>query len=116
MTSPDSVGLDLKFMDESRRQGEDLLRRAAERVRAKGLPVETEVHFGSPADALRSAAHTHAAYLVVVGSHGRGALASAVLGSVAGRLVHVCDVQRSWSSRSPRREARRHHAPVGGPD
>ena len=53
---------------------------------ASELPVEGVLSFGSASRALIEASHD--AVLVVVGSHGHGALASAILGSVATACVH----------------------------
>jgi nucleotide-binding universal stress UspA family protein len=49
--------------------------------------TETRVVFGDPADALMAAAFDTEAELLIVGSRGRGPIASMMLGSVSGRLA-----------------------------
>jgi nucleotide-binding universal stress UspA family protein len=46
-------------------------------------------HSHGPADAIAEIAREAGAGLIVVGSHGHGTLASAVIGSVTMRLVHI---------------------------
>jgi nucleotide-binding universal stress UspA family protein len=71
---------------------EALLAKDVEFASTSGVPVEGILVFGAASRALIDASHD--ALLVVVGSHGRGALASAVLGSVSLACVHhaVCPV------------------------
>ena len=58
--------------------------------RTKGVEVEQLVLNGRPAETLADLAEKRKAWLVVVGSRGRGAVARALLGSVADRLVRIC--------------------------
>jgi nucleotide-binding universal stress UspA family protein len=53
---------------------------------------DAETVDGPPARALLEAAHAHHADSIVVGSHGRGRLTTAALGSVAHELLRQSDV------------------------
>ena len=58
----------------------------------RGVPVESRTASGPVAAALSSMAQTEAADLAVVGHRGRGAVVRAILGSVADKLVQICQV------------------------
>jgi universal stress protein A len=67
---------------------EEALEARARQVREAGLPCEVTLLEGSPpAEIVRQAAAVGAG-LIVIGTHGRGGLAHAVLGSVAERVLH----------------------------
>jgi nucleotide-binding universal stress UspA family protein len=53
-----------------------------------GVPVSFEVVAGNPADEIVAYADNHEVDLTVVGSRGRGAVTSALLGSVSQAVVH----------------------------
>lgn len=53
------------------------------------VPVSTEVVFGNPARSIVGAAHADRSDLVVMGTHGRGAVMHIVMGNVAERVVRT---------------------------
>jgi nucleotide-binding universal stress UspA family protein len=71
---------------------EALLAKDVEFAAASGVPVQSILVFGAASRALMDASRD--ALLIVVGTHGRGALATAFLGSVSLACVHhaVCPV------------------------
>jgi len=81
-----------------------------QRGRAIGVPVSFLVWTGSPGECIVSAAQSEDADLVVVGSHGRGALARLLLGSVSEHVVRHAPcpvlVVRMAAHRSDRPAAR----------
>ena len=82
------AGLELVLEAEQQGAERDLAERA-ERLRSRGLEVQTVVRVGAAADVLVAVAESTRADLVVAGSTGKGALQRALLGSVTTRLLHV---------------------------
>jgi nucleotide-binding universal stress UspA family protein len=82
-------GMDMELYEEMQKTARDLARaaveKAASRLREKGrkLSVTTEVLSGSPKRVILEDAEAFGADLIVVGSHGRGALDRFLLGSVS---------------------------------
>jgi nucleotide-binding universal stress UspA family protein len=75
------------------------LRRARAAVEAavplaeeRRVPHEEEVVEGNPAEAVLETARARGADLIVVGSRGRGGVASGLLGSVSTEIVHRADL------------------------
>lgn len=65
----------------------------AERIRSAGVAAEElVVEADSPYEGILDAAARCGASMIVMGTHGRGALARAVIGSVADRVVRHSDV------------------------
>lgn len=88
---PDAYGLTLAEMErEQRAYAEKLVAEAAAKLGEPALELETRVLSGSPPECLAEVAEAPDVGLVVIGSRGRGAVARALLGSVSGRLVHIC--------------------------
>jgi nucleotide-binding universal stress UspA family protein len=67
-----------------------LLSELERRCRRPGLAIVTETERGPVAESLADRADSTGAEMVVVGHRGRGAVARALLGSVADRLVQIC--------------------------
>lgn len=87
-TIPEPYWTDVMVRDLRERQNREaprLVERAAERIRAQAgdLTVLTEVLRGRPQDVIPDAAERWGADLVVVGSHGHGALERFLLGSTS---------------------------------
>jgi nucleotide-binding universal stress UspA family protein len=64
------------------------LEEAVELAAEKGVEVKAELLKGNPADEIVAFADTIDADLIVVGSRGHGAIASAVIGSVSRSVLH----------------------------
>jgi universal stress protein A len=67
---------------------EEALEARAGRVREAGLACEVALIEGTPAAEIVEHAAKVGAGLIVIGTHGRGGLAHAVLGSVTERVLH----------------------------
>lgn len=73
--------------EQARTDVERELAATREALSAPGREVETTLKIGRPASTIVDAARAMPADLLVLGSHGRGALAAAVLGSVTAEVV-----------------------------
>lgn len=72
-----------------REEGRAQIDAAEQRLKAAGVPFISHIHVGQPADVIAREAAALGASLIVMGTHGRGGMASLVMGSVAGRVVHL---------------------------
>jgi nucleotide-binding universal stress UspA family protein len=75
------------FWSHVKTEAQKTLEGHAERIRAKGIEVETVVREGYPATAIVEEADRQGASLVVIGTHGHTGLKHLLLGSVAERVV-----------------------------
>lgn len=73
----------------ARTWGADMLERWANDARARGLAVRTALRTGVPHDEIVALATDERADMVVIGTHGRGGVDRALLGSVADRVVRL---------------------------
>ncbi len=81
----DIPGMLQAMKDEANR----LLREAAARCDAAKIPVTTDVVNGRPAMMIVEVAQSHAADVIVMGTHGRSGFAHFFIGSVAERVVRT---------------------------
>lgn len=75
--------------DLQRRHSETLIGRAEPLLQASGLPYEKEIVVGPIAQALVDRAVALGCDAIVMGTHGHSALGNALLGSIAGKVVHL---------------------------
>jgi len=64
---------------------------AEARAAETGVESESEILEGHPAGRIVELAQARGADLIVIGSHGRGAVAGALVGSVSTEIVHKAD-------------------------
>jgi nucleotide-binding universal stress UspA family protein len=69
-------------------ESQDLLERSEVPLKAAGIEVELKVRFGNPAREVLQEAEQGEYDMLIMGSHGRGALGKLVLGSVSYRVSH----------------------------
>jgi len=93
------------ILHELTEQDREPLNEAVEIADGRGVDVETELLMGNPADEIVAFADTIDADLIVVGSRGHGAVASALIGSVSRGVLH--------ESRRPVLVVRGTHVAVG---
>jgi nucleotide-binding universal stress UspA family protein len=75
-----------------RAEGARQLAGAQAALSAAGVGFQAHVEIGEPAPVIVRLAETHHCRTIVMGTHGRGAIASLVLGSVAAKVVHLSPV------------------------
>ncbi|HEX4914920.1 MAG TPA: universal stress protein, partial [Vicinamibacterales bacterium] len=79
------TGWSQQMGDEAERELEKM------RPRLTGVPVSTEVLFGNPARAIITCAGVNAVDMIVMGTHGHGAMMHLVMGNVAERVVRTAE-------------------------
>jgi nucleotide-binding universal stress UspA family protein len=90
---PEVYGLSIEaIQDAHAKEGQKLVTDAEKHVHAPGMHIDRVVLEGVPADALADYAKANGYDLLVVGSRGQRAVSRVVLGSVSGRLAHLCQV------------------------
>lgn len=72
-----------------REEAEAEIEAARARLDAAGCTYTPHLHVGQPAEVIARLAGELGCELIVMGSHGRGALAGLVAGSVATRVLHL---------------------------
>lgn len=80
--------LDAYYRDE----GEQALSSASALLAAADLPFTPHIHVGAVADTIVRVAGELGCELICLGTHGRGVLSTALLGSVANKVVHLSHV------------------------
>jgi nucleotide-binding universal stress UspA family protein len=88
------------------RRGRDILDDARALAAGAGVPAETELLEGDPAEQIVELARLRGAALIVVGCRDRGAIAEALLGSVSRAIVHDADRPVLVAKRRGRRDRR----------
>ena len=77
-------GLEVMLADEAR----PILERQKKILEDQGIRVTVEMPFGLPAHTLDETAEKHDVSAILIGSHGKGILQTATLGSVSAKLLH----------------------------
>ena len=73
-------------------EAEEILAPVRKRLATLGMPVRYDWAVGPAAQAIVQEAEKGPCYLIVMGSHGQGALSNLVTGSVATRVLALCAV------------------------
>lgn len=71
-----------------REESEAQLAAVAQLFKEAGVDVQTHIHVGQPAEVIVDVARVIGADLILMGTHGRGAVSMLVLGSVSSKVLH----------------------------
>jgi nucleotide-binding universal stress UspA family protein len=82
----------LARVDQVREHRQAAAQELVQRGRREGVPVQFLVWEGEPGEAILEAATAEGADIIVLGSHGRGAIGRLLLGSVSERVVRQAAV------------------------
>jgi len=77
-----------ELREELDKKAEEVLAESAKPLRDAGIEVQPKIRFGNPASEVLKEAEESGYDMVVMGSHGRGALGGFLLGSVSNRVAH----------------------------
>jgi nucleotide-binding universal stress UspA family protein len=86
------------FVDEARiesyhrEEGEKALARARARLEQAGIAYRAHIKVGEPAELITRMAAERGCDQIVMGTHGRGAIAGLLLGSIATKVLHLSQV------------------------
>ncbi len=72
-----------------REEGDSVLLAAGQRLLDAELPFSSHIHVGQPAEIIVKLAEELSCEFVCMGSRGHGAIGSALLGSVASKVLHL---------------------------
>lgn len=82
----------IRAIDEANKKlADEVLAKGAAAAAAAGGTADKLVLNGAPAEALADAAKAERVWGVVIGAKGHNALSRVLLGSVADRLMHICE-------------------------
>lgn len=93
--APIPVGLAVQHLSQEtldryyREEGEAALKPAADLLAAAGIATTPHIHVGNAAEIIVRLAGELGCELICLGSHGRGGIGNALLGSVASRVLHL---------------------------
>jgi len=90
LVAPELMGRAAEWQEEAIKHATTIARHVANAVARGSLAIEIIVDKGAPAETLAGLAAAGDVDLVVVGHRGRNAVARALMGSVADRLVQIC--------------------------
>jgi len=80
------------ILGELREAGEAMLAEPRGRLAAAGIPCEERLEFGDVAQSIVKVAREKGCEQIIMGTHGRGAIAGLLLGSVATKVLHLTEV------------------------
>lgn len=93
------VGVNVKLLISAERlqgvyreEGEKLVQPAIDALRSKGIPATPHIGVGDASEVINEFSASLSADEIVMGSHGRGALAGAIMGSVAQKVVNLTKI------------------------
>lgn len=75
-----------------RKAADEMLKHAAARLQESGIPVESQIRVGSPAEEILEFAKSSGADLICITTHGRSGIRRWLMGSVAERVLRHAEV------------------------